>query len=903
MDESVRLDGPTPPLSEYVAKRDFAQTNEPAAAVPTRPAGPLRFCIQKHDASRLHYDLRLELGGVLMSFAIPKGPSANPDDRRMAILTEDHPLLYLDFEEVIPKGQYGAGPMIVWDQGFYAPDEQGPPPWHDPAECERQIREDFAKGKLSLTFRGRKMKGSFALVRTKEQDQWLMLKHRDGLESDQDLLSDGRSVKTGRTIEQLAAGLTAEAIWADDLAKAPGARLRPMPLNLGPMLPTDRSTPFRHEQWTFELKLDGIRVLALIEPDQVRLLSRNGHDISDRFPSLVADLRASVPVRAILDGEIILNDETGKPNFKLLMQRFQTTEPHEIARWENTRPIQFFAFDVLYLAGWDLRGCPWSDRRATLERLRLGWGAVRLLDTYAEVGDLLFQQASAMGLEGIVGKRMNSIYRDGERSADWIKVKQSHSEDFLVVGMSAGTGARASTWGALVLARPRDMAYCGAVGTGFTDDDISALHRLLSPLVMDQPSISNVEKAREDYGPKDFAGIRWVRPEVIVEVRYGDIINDKLRFPVFVRLRPDLQVHSGTPIDVHPAAESETTPTDEILNQLEVAKREEIELKVEGERFRVTNLNRVFWPGGDGFAQVTKRDLLIYLARVAPVMVPHLRQRPLSVVRCPGGIDGEVFFQKHWEKGFPEFVRKVPIFSDHNGRAVDYLLCENTATLVWLAQMAGLELHPWYSRTNPEPEGTFGTDFSSSPEALDLSCLSFPDFMVFDLDPFIPEGQERNPAARLDGWKQAVEVGLALREQLETLGLRAYPKSSGKSGLHVFLPLVRKLDYGVVRSLAETMGRFLLTKTAAIMTMEWVVKKRPQKVFFDHNQNVRGKTLVSVYSPRPVPGAPVSFPLRWEELESTNPANLTVFSAPERIQSVGDLWLPTLTDRQSFPGT
>jgi bifunctional non-homologous end joining protein LigD len=378
-------------------------------------------------------------------------------------------------------------------------------------------------------------------------------------------------------------------------------------------------------------------------------------------------------------------------------------------------------------------------------------------------------------------------------------------------------------------------------------------------------------------------------PIRVVEVKYGAWIEGKLRFPVFLRRRPDLDETEGVPRD--------SVQTTDALEVLAAAKKPDALLTVEGHRFGVTNLPKVLWPAEQGKPEVKKGDLIRYYAAVADVMVPHLQDRPLSIVRFPNGIQQGSFFQKHWEKGFPDFVRKVPIWSGHNKRPVEYLLCNDAATLVWLGQMAAIEIHPWYSRaTNAPDEPGHGTDFASGEAGLDASALEYPDFMVFDLDPYTSDAPD---LAEIEAaWHKAAAVGLRLKEVLDMLGLRGYPKTSGKSGLHVYLPLQRVYTYDQVRAFAETLGRHLMAQIPDLVTMEWVVSKRPKKVFFDHNQNVRGKTLIGAYAPRPVAGAPVSFPLRWEEVGEVTPSMFTLFSVPDLLETRGDVWAAILSDRQ-----
>jgi bifunctional non-homologous end joining protein LigD len=906
-------------LKKYEEKRDFSKTPEPSAELNIEGAGPLRFCVQKHNARRLHYDVRLELDGAMLSWAVPKGPSYNPNDKHLAVHVEDHPLDYANFEGIIPKGEYGGGEVIVWDEGVYSPDDKGVLSFENRKEAEKRMRADLKKGKLSITFRGHKLTGSWTLVKTsgKEKDQWLMIKHRDGTErEDYDVTALDRSVKTGRTIEDVQQGKSGNLKRPED---TPGAvRKKQMPEVKSPMAATESKTAFSKKGWAFELKIDGIRVLAHVNQGKVVLFSRNGNDISKKFPKLVEELRQLPFDSFILDGEAVCYEDDGTPSFQCMLQRFQLQDQAQIAAMESKLPIEYCIFDLLYFEGWDLRAAKWEDRRALLEQMNPRTTTMRVLDSFPEDGEVLYEHATKMGFEGVVGKKIDSKYREGIRSVEWIKVKQVHTDEFFVVGWTPGQGNRSPAFGALILAQKDEdgkLRYAGNVGGGFSDTLLDEVMKLLQAL----PQTKKPFKQKVENESK----VTWVEPRLVAEVKFAQRTKEGyLRFPVFVRMRPEWDIDPDVEVEVD--VKTKTTSrsrrpiheervqeapraqsgVDDILEQLKNPK-DEFQIEVEGLKMKVSSASKVMWPASEEHAAITKRDLLVYLAKVGEFMIPHLRDRPLAFVRFPAGLNGERFFQKHWEHR-PDFVEGVNIWSSHVNKATEYLMCNNLATLIWLGQIAALEIHPWYSRINPKPDTELPTDFSPNEESLDASVLNFPDFMVVDLDPNIGSASKADGGANVPNktaWEETVKAALPLKELLDGIGLKGYLKTSGKTGLHVYIPIKRVYDYDSVRLLCETIGRHLLEQIPDILTMEWKVAKRPAKIFFDHNQNVRGKTLVSIYSPRPISGAPVSFPISWKELEDgLYPSDFRIDNVPKLLQERGDLWADILKNRQTIGG-
>jgi bifunctional non-homologous end joining protein LigD len=867
-------------LSEYSAKRSFDATPEPAPAVPAAGSGPLLFVVQQHSARRLHYDFRLECDGVLKSWAVPKGPSLDPAEKRLAVQTEDHPCDYASFEGVIPPGQYGAGEVIVWDCGVYSPDEGGNTLFHDRKQAEREVRQGLEKGKLSILLRGEKLKGSFALVRTKGGKEWLLIKHKDRFVSKDDVTQRDRSVLSGVAVEDLKV-VPAHRIPASRLI--PTGKVEAMPASLEPMHAGEGEAAFNHADWMWEPKLDGYRVLAFIDENGVKLRSRRGLDLSGDFPKLAAELAKQAAGSMLLDGEIVAFDAQGKPSFHAMQNRL----PGD--------PAVLYCFDLLHFAGIDLRSAPYRDRRRYLAQCLLPSPLVQLVHAQ-EDGVALAAAALASGFEGVIGKRKDSRYEAGKRSGSWLKMKPTRSADFVVGGYTRGKGSRAPL-GALLVGTWEDgkLVYASHVGSGFDDRSLKQVKARLEPLhrktrpFADEPELN--------------APATWVEPKLVAEVEFHSWTEDgHLRAPVFLRLRDDID-----PQEVVRARGASAAPrgeVEDIVRQLE-APRSTLTLAVGAHRIKLTHLDRVYWPAQPALQQsaLTKRDLLRYLAEVSPFMLPHLAERPLTMIRMPEGIGGERFYQKHWTQERPAFVDTLRVHSDHKEESHEVLVCNNLATLLWLAQSGTLEFHVWHSRAKPGPDAASqATDFASA-AGLEASVLSYPDYVVFDIDPYIYSGKEApgaEPELNTVAFEKGKEVAFRLRELLGSMRLEPIVKTSGKTGLHVFVPIRRTLDFEAARHVSELVGRHLMRLHPNDITLEWSVPKRTGKIFMDYNMNVRGKTLNVAYSPRGEPGAPVSMPLTWEELALAHPLDFRITNAAARLAQAGDRWAEALARKQSL---
>ena len=823
-------------LERYRRKRDPERTPEPFGDGRPRPAGagaPLLFVVQKHAARRLHWDFRLELGGTLRSWAVPRGPSADPADKRLAVPTEDHPLEYADFEGLIPPGNYGAGAVIVWDRGTWLP--VGDP--------ERGLEA----GDLKLELRGYKLRGGFALVRTRRgapgKQEWLLLKHRDAFADPRGEGAYGQeSVLSGRTVEEVAAGHGRAEEAVAEAARLGAPRRRLAPSEERPMLSEARDAAFTREGWIFELKYDGYRMLARREGARALLRYRSGQDASRLWPEVARAIETLPVADLLLDGELVVLDAEGRPSFQALQARAALSRADEVERAAAERPATLFAFDLLALGGFDLRRLPLRARKGLLAKVVPRLGPVRYADHVEERGEDLLREVAARGLEGIVAKRVDAPYRPG-RSPAWLKIRLERAGDFAVVGLTEPRGTRRG-FGALHLAVREQgaLVYAGSVGSGFTGRDLEAIRERVAPRIRRTPPCAGpVPRGR---------GNLWVEPDLVVEVRYRQWTREGLlRHPVFARLREDKRPEeavredgSGEPPPAAPAAE---------------APRE----------VKVTNPDKVFFPG-EG---ITKGDLVAYYRAVAPFMLPFLRDRPLVLTRFPDGIEGKSFFQKDAPAWRPAWMRTVRVRSEEADRDVDHFLVDDADGLAWIANLGAIPIHVWASRAG---------------------ALERPDWCVLDLDP------KEAPFAHV------VRLARAVRELCDGIGLPSYPKTTGQRGLHVLVPLGGQLTHAQSRTLAELIARAVEARHPDVSTTARSLGARGGRVYLDFLQNGLGKTIVAPYSARPRPGATVSVPLRWSEVGSRlDPSRFTIGNVVARARRLGaDPIAPVLVERPDLVG-
>jgi bifunctional non-homologous end joining protein LigD len=890
------------PLEQYAQKRTFKETPEPAPAVPTDRNGPLLFVVQKHAARQLHYDFRLELDGVLKSWAVPKGPSLDTNERRLAVETEDHPFDYASFEGIIPAKQYGAGNVIVWDCGVYSPDEGRDYSFADRDAAQARVREELANGKLSITLRGEKLKGSFALVKTTTAKQWLLLKHKDRYASAQDIITRHRSVLSGFAVDDLSAATNLTRVDAQRLTIT-GAR-ESLPSKLTPMLAESADDVKTDAQWLYEPKLDGYRALAFIRDGKATLISRGGLDISIAYPDVIQDLEQQAVETMVLDGELVAYGADGKPSFAALQKRAQLKTSKEIAVAQRDSRVAFVCFDLLHFAGSNVRTAPFVDRRRYLAQCLLPTFHLQLIHASTDA-EHLYAAALDLGFEGIMAKRKDSPYVPGKRTAAWLKVKVTHTEEFVVGGYTKGRGSREAL-GALLLGSwdGEQLRYVGHVGSGLDEATLDALKPKLPGLIRkSHPFVAKPDLHRPT---------TWLEPKLVVEVTFQSRTESgMLRAPVFIRFRDDMTVDDVRP-ETQETPKSRARPSPSPANEIESILQQlgssasQLTLSVEGARIKLTNLDREYWPGDPRakLAPVTKRDLIRYLAAVSPYMLTHLRDRPLTMIRMPEGINGERFFQKHWEQAMPEFVATVNVFSEHKDEKHGYIVANNLPTLLWLGQVGTLEFHVWHSRVTTDRDAVSQSlDFDTSTESLEASVANYPDYLVFDIDPYIYSGKEpkgAEPEYNKKAFAVGKKVAFWLNTLLKEMGLEAIVKTSGKTGLHVFVPIFRTFTFTEVRHICELVGRHLMGAHPRDITMEWAVIKRTGKIFMDYNMNVRGKTLNVAYSPRGVPGAPVSMPLTWEELETAEPMQFTMRTVLSRLERSGDRWHDALTSKQNL---
>jgi bifunctional non-homologous end joining protein LigD len=810
-------------LERYHQKRSAGATPEPSGRL-AQPGGR-RFVVQKHAATRTHWDLRLEHDGVLKSWAVPKGPSYDTKEKRLAVHVEDHPVEYAEFEGIIPKGNYGAGAVIVWDIGHYLPLEP--------------IDEGFEKGKLLFELRGQKLRGRWTLVKIKKAEkEWLLIKERDGLarpgEPDDFVES---SVFSGLTVEELGEGVdpAAPALeLLEELEEEGGVRANRLSIDDVELMHAERrDAPFSDPGWVFELKYDGYRLLCAKDGDDVRLLTRNRNDATATFPEVAQAVRRLPFDHVILDGEVVVHDENGLPSFQRLQQRGRLANPRQIATRAIELPAILYTFDLPALEGRDLRRLPLVDRKRVLREVLPEIGTLRYADHVAERGEDFYAQIERMRLEGMVAKKADAPYRKG-RSPDWVKIRADLTDDLVVVGFTEPKGSRGGI-GALHLAAyvGDELRYAGRAGSGFTDKQLGEVREELDALVVDEPPCARAPKGN---------GHTWVQPKLVAEVRYREWTDeDLLRHPVFLRFREDKDPGECT----HPALEGSGHAGD----------REEVIAEVEPERpaepeVTFSNLDKVFWPE-EGY---TKGDLVDYYRAVAPWMVPYMKDRPVVLTRYPDGIDGKHFFQKDAPDWAPEWVRTETVWSEDGGRDLRYFVGGDTATLLFLANSAAIVQHLWASR---------------------LPDLERPDWCILDLDP------KEAPFA------DVVEVAKAAKAVCDDLDLPAYVKTSGSSGLHVLVPLGKQLTHDQSKVLAELIARVIVAEAGDIATIVRNPKKREGKVYVDFLQNGWGKLLVAPFSARPVPGATVSAPLRWKEVNgSLSLDKYTIKSVPRRMRAL-----------------
>jgi bifunctional non-homologous end joining protein LigD len=793
-------------LATYNKKRDFKRTAEPAGKKET--ANKFRFVVQRHQASRLHYDFRLELGGVLKSWAVPKGPSLNPSQKRLAVMVEDHPVSYIGFKGTIPKGNYGAGKVDIWDNGQFEPVNEK----HE-AISERQALQAIKKGELKVALKGKKLKGEFVLVRLKNDEKnWLLIKHKD--EYAANTIYDAEE-QNGKAVPE------------KTIASIRHGKAKKVKSFIKPMLASITKNPFDDEDWLFEIKWDGYRAISEIKKDGIQFYSRNGIDFSDRFPAIYQALK-KIKHDVILDGEIVLLNEKDLPDF----QKLQHYENH------LNYPLIYYVFDVLELEGKNTEKLPLTDRKKLAKQLLKNNQIIRYCDHIEKEGIAFLEKAKEQGLEGIIGKKKDSSYAEGVRTKEWLKIKNVQSTEVVIAGYTEPKGGR-SHFGSLVLANKKGNTweYRGHVGTGFSHGLLGELKKKMKPLeTSESPFKSEVPLNGK---------VTWLKPKLVADIAYTEMTRDKIfRHPVFLRLRDEKKTK-----DVN----------EEVVEEITEVKRSE-EMKVGKHTVAITNRHKIFWPD-EGY---TKGDVIDYYDKMADYILPHLKDRPLSLKRNPNGIRDEGFFHKDAGENAPSYVDVFKVKSDSNNKIIDYIVCNNRTTLLYLANLGCIEINPWNSTTKA-PDN--------------------PSWMVIDIDP-----------SAKNKFTDVVDVALATKQVLDKAGVDCYCKTSGASGLHVYVPMKNKYDYKTVKDFAHIIASLVQEQLPKTTSLERSLSKRGPKIYVDYLQNRSGQTLASVYSLRPKKGATVSTPLDWKEVtHKLHPSQFTIENIFERVEKKGDIFKPVLT--------
>jgi bifunctional non-homologous end joining protein LigD len=841
------------PLDDYRKKRDPARTPEPFG--PPRADEGRLFVVQKHAARRLHYDVRLEMDGVLKSWAVPKGPSLRAEEKRLAVHVEDHPFEYADFEGIIPDGNYGAGAVIVWDRGWYRLVKEG------------AARDQLKSGRLEVELFGVKLRGRWTLARMGGKDkEWLMLKKADGFAAEVEATERfPESVLSGLTVEEVRQGGARLAAVREALDRS-GAPAGDVDAAHQPvMLASQGERAFSGPGWLFEIKYDGVRILAARDGEAVALYGRAGQDFTARYPEVVTALRALPSKRFVLDGEVIALDEGGRPSFQRLQNRMHLTAPTDVERARGNVPVSAVFFDALALEGRDLRKLPLAERKALLALTVPPRGVIRFGDHVAEQGEAFYEAASEQRLEGIVAKRAEGRYTGG-RTREWLKIKCHLRQEFVVGGWTDPQGAR-GWFGALHLGvyEGDRLVYVGKVGTGFDEATLRQVWDRLQPLKR--------AKSPFDAGTPTGRGHHWVEPTLVADVRFTEWTEEGgIRHPAFFGLRVDKSPRDcrrelGVDAPDSNGEEPERSPRAERGAARESAPRGAREKTTAphpdsdqppDRNVVVTNPTKVFWPE----ERYTKSDLIGYYESVAPWLLPYLRQRPVVLTRYPDGIKGKSFFQKDAPTWVPSWVHTERIRADSVERDIDYFIVDDVETLRYVANTGTIPLHLWASR---------------------LSALDRPDWLVLDLD---PKGAP---------FTDVVKIALAIRRILDELELPSYPKTSGATGLHILLPLGARYSYEETRTFARLIATLAVQAEPAISTIARMIRTRQGKVYVDFGQNGRGQTIVGPFSVRPLPGAPVSWPLRWSEVTAKlDPRRFAIRTAPERLVKDGDPMAPVL---------
>lgn len=898
-------------LSKYKQKRSFDETPEPIGG--KGKGDELLFVIQKHAASRLHYDFRLEMEGVLKSWAVPKGPSTDPANKRLAMMVEDHPYDYKDFEGIIPKGNYGAGTVIVWDKGTYEPIEK----IEGRKAQEKHLLKQLKEGSVKIVLHGKKVKGEYALVKTRgfEENAWLLIKHKDKYAGTEDITLKDKSVSSGKTLEKVAA--TSTKTWGkkepapstDDKtvataekkikkqvapAKAPKKKATPVkktklevgnsskapfPQTFSPMLATLVDKAVDAPGWLYEIKWDGYRAVALCDKKEIKLLSRNNKSFSEKFYSIY-DAVKQWGVYAVVDGEIAVLNEEGVSNFGSLQNW----------RSEADGELIYYVFDLVWLDGYDLKNLPLTKRRDLLQQIVPKEGPIRMSENFEASATEFLEAARNMGLEGIIAKKADSVYHSGNRSREWLKIKVNKRHEVVIGGFTNNEGSAKAFSSLLVgVFENKKLQYTGKIGTGFSDALQNEMMQKFKPLITDknpfhiEPDVNKPSRFRPN-PPK--ATATWLEPSVVCEVSYAEITSDGvMRHPSFEGLREDkkasdvvkevaadtseVMADDKKPKKAAPEAapkKAGNAKATKLVKQGGKTERktllnptDETQVrKINGHELKFSNLSKIYWPK----EKYTKRDMLNYYYQIAPFILPYLFNRPQSLNRYPNGITGESFYQKDVSGKAPEWVKLFP-YHTSDEKDKNFMVGTDESSLLYMANLGCIEMHPWNS-TIENPDN--------------------PDWCAIDLDP----GEKTS-------FEQVIETALVTKKILDAIDVPAYCKTSGSTGIHIYIPLAAKYTYDECQLFGRWIATQVTNELPALTTIERMVAKRKGKMYVDFLQNRAKATLAAPYSLRPKPGATVSMPLHWEEVKKgLQLKDFNINNAVARARSEGDIFKPVL---------
>lgn len=796
-------------LEKYHTKRKFSMTLEPEGKRENTENSDI-FVVQKHAARRLHFDFRLAVDGVLRSWAIPKG-LPKPGEKHLALMVEDHPWEYQDFEGIIPKGNYGAGRVIIWDKGKYL--LKGEP-------NNSLMKQKIQKGEFSFSLFGEKVQGNFTMVKIKdEKNSWLLIGKDLKFKKNADQES---SVLSGKKIEE---------IFEKDfdfLEFSDADKIR-MPDFISPMTASLQREPFDNKDWYFEIKWDGYRIIARKQKNKIELISRNRNRFTGNFPSIAEALR-NFDHDFIIDGEIVVVDENGKTSFQMLQNYLK----------ERKGIVLFYVFDILYLDGFELIKVPFEQRRRFLEKLIRGNKFIKVSEALKEKGISLMSEVAKIGGEGIIAKKNSSLYYPGVRTENWLKIKRVLAQEAVICGFTQPKGGR-KKFGALVLGlyENQKLVYIGHAGGGFDEKMLADVHEKMLPLVRKKSPFERI--------PKTNSPVTWIKPELVCEVKFSEWTKEGImRQPIFQGLRIDKSAEE-VKREIPQEKEKQKIKKNVLPNSGDK------EIIIDGKKIMLTNLEKIYWPD-DGY---TKKDLIEYYSKMAKYVLPFLKDRPQSLNRFPNGIKEKNFFQKDM-KNLPAWVKTLNIYAESEGKNINYMLCQNEADLIYMANLGCIEINVWNSRKNN---------------------LENPDYMVFDIDP------QNLP------FSEAVKVAKEAKKILDKLQLSSFCKTSGQRGLHILVPLKDKYSYVQVRQFAQLVSILINKKLPMITSLERKPHLRKNKVYLDYLQNKKGQTMASAYCLRPKPGAPVSTPLLWSELTSgLNPKKFNIKTILKRIKKTGNPW-------------